>query len=69
MILKMFINSRYGRSLDAEIPSEGFAYWLLTVDEEKDKTWEIWNEFFLDYLPFLREKIPHFNDYLKTENL
>ncbi|WP_146063418.1 hypothetical protein [Mesoplasma corruscae] len=51
-LLSSTINiSIYGSSSDAEFFAESFSKWLNTPDEQKNKSWEITNNFFIEILP------------------
>ncbi|QBQ07746.1 hypothetical protein SGLAD_v1c05470 [Spiroplasma gladiatoris] len=45
--------SEYGSKNDREFFAEAFAKWLLTPDEYKNKSWELTNYFFINFLPNL----------------
>lgn len=65
----MLANSTYGRSKTGETHAEGFAYWLLTPENERTKAWELWNEFFLEHLSNLRKTTDGFYYYSDIDTL
>ncbi|WP_375315672.1 hypothetical protein [Spiroplasma endosymbiont of Tipula paludosa] len=49
-IFKSFAFSSYSLVSNYEFIAEGFTYWFLTTDDLKTKAWELWQEYFTNYL-------------------
>lgn len=49
-IFKSFAFSSYSLTSNYEFIAEGFAYWFLASNDLKTKGWELWQEYFTNYL-------------------
>lgn len=62
-LLGMIICSNYSQRNFYEAIAEGFAYWLLTDENQRNKRWELWNKLFLDHLPNIGKNTFNFYNY------